>query len=142
MNAYFFNLINALAFAQARCVNDVHRHTFNLNGLLHHIARGSCNGRDDGQLCTRQRIEQRTLARIGLTRNDHLDAFTQQRALLRARQYFDQLCLQPIELALCISLLQEINFFFRKIQSGFDQHAQMNQAIAQCVDFFGKIAGQ
>ena len=58
LNANLLYLINAFAFAQACGINDVNRHAFNLNGLLHHIARGACNGGDDGQLGTRQGIEQ------------------------------------------------------------------------------------
>ena len=45
-------------------------------------------------------------------------------------------------MALGIGLLQEVDFFFRKIQRRLDQHAQVDQRIAQPVNLFGKIARQ
>jgi hypothetical protein len=58
------------AVAQAGGVDHMHRHTFDLDGLLHLVAGGSGDGRDDGQLGTRQRVEQGRLAGIGLA-GDH-----------------------------------------------------------------------
>ena len=46
------------------------------------------------------------------------------------------------QLARGVGLLQEINFFLGKVQGGFHQHAQVNQRIAQGVDFLRKSARQ
>ena len=142
LNANFLYLVNAIAVAQSSGVDDMHGHTFNLNGLLHHIACGASNGCDDGQLCACQGIEQRAFASVGLTCNHHFDAFAQQGTLLCTLAYFGQLRLQTIELSLGIGFLQEVNFFFWKIQCGLDQHAQVNQLVAQNVNLFGEVAGQ
>ena len=126
LNAYLFNLINALAFAQPRCVNDVNWHAFNLNGLLHHIARGAGNGRHDGQLCACQSIEQRAFAGIGLASNDHAYAFTQQSALLGLLHHACKVVFQTRKLSSCIGLLQKINFFFWKIKRRLHQSTQVD----------------
>ena len=79
-----------IAFAQASGVQHVQGHAFDLNGLLHHVARGAGNRGDDGQLGPRQRVQQAALARVRLARNDHLDAFAQQRALACTRLHAGQ----------------------------------------------------
>ena len=72
------------AVAQARGVDHMQRHAFDLDGLADHVARGAGDRRDDRQLGAGQRIEQRALAGVGLAGDHHLDAFAQQRALARA----------------------------------------------------------
>ncbi|MPM33493.1 hypothetical protein SDC9_80069 [bioreactor metagenome] len=139
-NTDLFHLIVTLA--QTGGVDHMQRHAFDLNGLLHLVARGARNRRDDGQFRPRQRIEQRAFARIGLPRNHHLDAFAQQRALLRALHHRPQLRLQPLQLPRRIGLLQKIDLFFREVQSRLHQHAQMDQRVAQRVDLFGERARQ
>ena len=62
--------------------------------------------------------------------------------MLRSNQDFFKLCLQSFKLALRIGLLQKINFFFWEIQSGFYQHAQVNQAVTQRVNFLREDTGQ
>jgi len=73
----------------------VQRHPFNLDGLLHLVARRSLDRGDDGQFDTGQGIQQRAFARIRLAGNHDLDAFAQQRALARMPQHGRQLLLQP-----------------------------------------------
>jgi hypothetical protein len=108
----------------------------------HHVARGAGHRRDDGQLGAGQRVEQRALARIRLARDHHLDAFAQQRALLRALHHGGQLRLQPFELAVGVGLLQEVDLFFGKVERGLDQHAQVDQRVAQRVDLARELARQ
>ena len=134
-NANALNLVHIGVFAQTSRVHHMQRHALNLDGLLHHIARGAGNRRDDGQLCARQGVEQRAFARVGLARNHHTDAFTQQRALFGLRHHARQILLESCELALGIGLLQKVNVFFGKVQRGFDQHAQMNECITQLMNF-------
>ena len=57
-HANLFHLVHAIALAQARGVDHVQGHAFDLNGLLHHIAGGARHRRDNRELCPRQRIEQ------------------------------------------------------------------------------------
>ena len=83
-----------LAVAQAGGVDDVQGHTFDLDGLLHLVAGGACNGGDDGQLGPRQRVEQRAFTGIGLACDHHLDALAQQRALARPLHHRGQCLLQ------------------------------------------------
>ena len=137
-DANFLDLI--VAVTQTGCVNHMHRHTLDLDGLLHLVARGPCDGRHNGQLGPRQRIEQGRFARIGLACNHDLDAFAQQRPLARALQHQMQGVLQGCQLPMRIGLAQEVNFFFRKVQRCLHQHAQVNQRITQGVDFLGKSA--
>jgi hypothetical protein len=63
-------------------------------------------------------------------------------ALAGFAQHRVQCCLQTFQLALCIGLLQKVDLFFREVQRGLDQHAQVNQRIAQHMDFFGEITRQ
>ena len=139
-NAYFFHLVGTLA--QAGGVHHMHRHAFNLNGLLHFVARGAGNGRDDGQLGPGQRVEQGRLASVGLPGNHHFNALAQQRTLVGALRHGVQTLLQALQLALGIGLAQEINLFFREIQRRLHQHAQVNQGVAQLVNFLRERTGQ
>ena len=49
---------------------------------------------------------------------------------------------QSLELPLRIRLLEEVDFFLGKIQRGLDQHAQVDQRVAQRVDLARELAGQ
>jgi hypothetical protein len=60
------DLVAGARRAQAGGVEHVQRHAFDLDGLLHHVARGAGNGGDDGQLGPRQRVQQAALAGVGL----------------------------------------------------------------------------
>ena len=71
LDADLFNHVHLGAVAQTGGVDHVHRHALDLNGLLHHVARGARDRRDDGELSTRQGIEQGALARVGLTGDHH-----------------------------------------------------------------------
>ena len=82
------------ALAQAGGVDHMHRHTFDLDGLLDLVAGGARHGGDDGQFGPGQGVEQRRLARIGLPGDNHLDALTQQRALPGALHHRVQVVLQ------------------------------------------------
>ena len=50
LDADLLHLVHAGAVAQARGVDHVQRHAFDLDGLLHQVARGAGNGGHDGQL--------------------------------------------------------------------------------------------
>ena len=121
-NTDFLDCIQALA--QARGVHHMDWHAFDLNGLLDLIACRTSDRRHDGQLGPGQGVEQRGLAGVGLAGNHHLNAFAQQRALSGLLFQGLQGGLQARELALGVGLLQKVDFFFRKVQRGFDQHAQ------------------
>ena len=125
-NANALDLIHVGVVAQSCRVDDVQRHAFDLNGLLHHITRGARNGRDDGQLGTGQRIEQGAFACVGLARNDHANALTQQRALTGLLRHTQEVGLQAVQLTLGIGLFQKVDVFFGKVQRGFHQHAQVD----------------
>ena len=76
----------------------MHRHTLNLDGLLDFVAGRTRHRRDNRQLSTGQRVQQRRFASIGLAGNHHLDPFTQQRTLARTGQHCRQRLLQICEL--------------------------------------------
>ena len=118
------------------------RHALNLQQLRDLVARGARNGRDDGQFCPRQGVEQRALARVGLAGNHHLDAFAQDGALLGFLHHRLQPGLQALELAFGVGLRDEVNVFFRKVQSGFHQHAQVRELRQQGGNFLRKLARQ
>ena len=108
----------------------MHRNAFDLNGFFHLVAGGASDRRNDGKLRPGQGVEQRGLARIGLASNHHLNAFAQERALSGLLLQRLQGRLQALELALGVGLLQKVDFFFWKIQRGFDQHTQAHQGVA------------
>ena len=139
-NADALHLVAALA--QAGRVDHVQRHAVDLDGFLHLVARGAGNGGDDGQLGPGQGVEQRAFARIGLPGNHHLDAFAQQRPLLGAGQHLGQLALQGVQLAPGIGFLQKVDLFFGEVQRRLNQHAQVDQGIAQHGDFLRERARQ
>ncbi len=118
------------------------RHALDLDRLLHFVARGAGNRRDDGQFRPGQRVQQRAFAGVGLAGNHHLDAFAQQRALLRPLHHLRQRVLQFFQLAAGIGLLQKVDVFLGEIQRRLDQHAQVDQRVAQQVNLPRKLARQ
>jgi hypothetical protein len=120
----------------------MNRHTLDLQRLADLVARGAGNRRDDGQLRPGQRVQQGTLACVGLPGNDHLEPFAQQGALLRGVEHGGQLPGQPVEAATGIGLFQKIDLLFGEIQRRFDQHAQFDEPVAQVRDALGKGPGE
>ena len=137
-DADLFDLV--IALAQTGGVDHMQRHAFDLDGLLHLVARRARDGSDDGQLRACQRVEQRTLARVRLSGDHHLDALAQQRALLRTLHHRAKLRLQALQLPCRVGLFQKVDLFFGKVERRLDQHAQMDQRIAQRVDLLGECA--
>ena len=52
-------------------VDHVQRHAFDLDGFAQAVTRGAGDRRDDGQLGTGQRVEQRALARVRRAHDRH-----------------------------------------------------------------------
>ena len=140
LDSHFLNQVNAVS--QPGGVHHVHRHAFDLDGLLDLVSGGAGDWCHDGKLGTRQGIEQRRFTRIGLPRNHHFDTLPQQRALAGAIQDLHQSGLQFGELPLCIRLFQKIDLFLGKVQGGFNQHAQADQCITKGMNVTGKLAQQ
>ena len=128
--------------AQAGGVDDVQRHAVDLDGLLHFVARGTSDGGNDGELGTRQGVEQRRLAGVRLASDDDFDAFAQECALTCTLHDARQGRLQAGQLTCGVGFLQEIDLFFREIQRRLDQHAQVDEGVAQRVYFLRKLARQ
>ena len=126
-NTDFLYLV--IAVAQAGGVHHMHRHTLDLDGLLHLVAGGAGNWGDDGQLGAGQGVQQGRLAGVGLAGDHHLDAFAQQSALAGACQHRLHAGLQLGQLALGVRLLQKVDLFFWEVQRGLDQHAQVDQCL-------------
>ena len=129
-----------LAFAQACGVDHMQGHTLDLDGLAHHVPGGASDRRDDGQFRTRECVEQRTLAGIGLACDHHGDALAQESALACAGKHLGQTRLQTIELALGVGLPEEVDLLLREVERCLDQHAQMDQGIAQGVHLARELA--
>ena len=119
----------------------MNRHVVDVNGLRQRVTGGARYGGDDGRVLARQRIEQGAFAHIGLAHNDQLQSLAQQNALARSLMQFFSGLHQLLQLPQRIGLLQEVNFFFGKIQRGLDQHAQTDEGLRQCMDFIGKGTG-
>ena len=130
------------AVAQACCVEHVQGHAFDLDGLLDDVARGAGLRGDDGQFRPGQGVEQGAFAGVGLSGNDDFDAFAQQRALLGAGEHIMKLLAQGGELAAGAGLGEEVDFFFREVQRGFGEHAQLDQPLQQGLDARGEGACQ
>ena len=62
----------------------------------------------------------------------------QQGALLRLCAHLGELLHQARELALRVGFFQEVDLFLGKVERGFDQHAQVNQRVAQRVHLVRK----
>ena len=140
LNADFLDHI--VGVAQACGIDDVQRHTFDLHGLCHRIARCACDRCDNRHILPSQCIQQRRLTDIRLPHQHHMDTFAQQCPLFRGQQHTRQLRLDSIQLTKGIGFLQEIDFLFRKIQGGLDQHAQVHDAIHQSTNSRRKFARQ
>lgn len=77
LDADAFHFVGGIV-AQTCGVDNVQRDAVYLDRLAHAIARGAGNWRDDGEIRAGERIEQRGLAHIGLSGQNHRQSFTQQ----------------------------------------------------------------
>ncbi len=102
-NAYLLHLVGAVA--QPGGIEYVQRHAVNLNGLSHHVPGGASDWRNDCQLSASQRVKQRALTGIGLTRNHDCNAFAQQHTLLCLVHDLLELRLQTCQLTAGVCLL-------------------------------------
>ena len=70
---HLYSLTSHLVFgvAQAGRVDNVQRDAFNLDGLLHHIARGARNGRHNRAARSRDAVEKSGLPDVGPAHEDH-----------------------------------------------------------------------
>ena len=82
------------------------------------------------------------LPTLGWPAKHHAQAFAQQGALARAGLHSRHRVLDGGELAARVGFFQEVDFFFRKVQRGFHQHAQRDDAFGQRIDFLGKHTAQ
>ena len=128
--------------ADAGGVDDIERDALDLDRLAHLVARGPGNRCDDGHVGPGQRIEKRGLADIRLPDQHHIQAFAQQRALRRLAEHVLQRRDDPGELAACIRFFEEVDFFFREVERGFDQHAQIGGLVDQRVHDVRERAGE
>ena len=79
-NAHLLHRI--CGFAQPRSVDDVQRHSVNLDCLADHIAGSAGNIADQRHLLAGQTVQQAGLADVRLPGNGHMRALAQQAALL------------------------------------------------------------
>lgn len=70
-------LDHAFGFAKARRVDKGDRHAFKIQMHLDHVPRGAGFLGDDGHIPSGERIQQAGLARVGLAKQNHLQAFPQ-----------------------------------------------------------------
>ena len=138
----FIDLRRLAIAAQAGGVDDVQWHALDLDRLADLVAGGAGDGGDDRQFGAGQRVQQRTLAHVGLAGQHHLQAFAQQCALARAGHHAGQARIDGVKLALGIRTLQKVDLLFRKIERGLDQHAQPHDVLAQLINFARERARQ
>ena len=135
-NAFLFHAISAIA--QTRGINNVQRQAINLYVFAQHITCGTGDFSDDRSVVSRQRIEQTGFACIRSSCNHHGHSIFEQTTLLRRLFYRLQLLLHLVEFLRDGPVCQKIDFFFGKIQCGFDMNTQLCQVRYQRVDLFRK----
>ena len=135
-------LDHIVGLAQAGGVDQVDRHAFDADLLDDAIAGGAGDGGDDGDFGTGQRIQQAGLADVGGPGQHDVQALAQAGTVAGGGQQLAQGGVDGIELAGGVGALQEFDFFFGKVEGGFDQHAQVQQLVGQHVDLPGKYALQ
>ena len=133
-HADLFHLVGLGVVAQARRIEHMDGHAFNLNRLTQDVAGGASHRRDDGQFGARQGVEQRAFTCIGLPSNHQLQTIAQQRALLGLGGQGGGVVQQGLQLLGDLHVLDEIQIFFGEVQAGFDLHPQMHQRVFQRMD--------
>ncbi len=127
---------------QARSIDDVQRNAFDLDRLAQGVPRRAGDLGDDRPLLAGKLVQQAGLAHIRLAHQHHVEAAAQQGALPRAVEHAFELRAQFRQPRQRACLLQEFDLFLGKIQRRLDQHAQVDQAVANAVDLLGKTARQ
>src|SRR5690606_19166771 len=139
-NSYAFH--GVVGFAQAGGINDMQGHALYVDLPYDLIACGAGYGGDDGDVVAGQGIEQAGLAHIGLTGQHDVQAFAQYHALPGLLRKVFQVFTYGLQGRSCLVFFKEVDFFFGKVQCGFNQHAQANDAITQGVDVVGEHAAK
>jgi len=117
-------------------------YALDLDGLADGIAGGAGNLGDDSGFVTCQTVEQAGFSDVGLPDQHDIQTLAQQGTLTSLREHRVELFGNAGQLPPGVCLLQEINVFFREIEGGFHQHAQLDQGILDTVDPARELAVQ
>ena len=97
--------------------------------VFDNVTRGAGNRRDDGNFLARQLVHQARFTDVGLANQNDAYAFPQQIALLGLGENSGQLAVDGGQLVGNAALADEIDIFFRKVETGFDIEAQIDQLV-------------
>ena len=131
-----------ISAAQTGGVDNVQRHTVDVDMFAQHVAGGAGDIGDDGGFAAGQGVQQARFAGIGTPGDHHGHAIAQQRALASLAQYRGKLCAHRIQLRQHMAIGEEVDFLFREVDGGLDIHAQADQLIGQAVHAAGELSLQ
>ena len=131
-----------LVAAQPGGVDDVQRHALDLDRLAHAVACRAGDRRDDGELRTGQRVQQRALADVGLAGEHDVQPLAQQRTAARLRERGVDGGDDAVELGARAGVREEVELLLGKVERRLDQRAKSNEARGERVHPAGEGAGQ
>src|SRR5690606_22478169 len=114
-------------------VYDVQRYALYVDLLHDFVAGGAGDVGNDGYVLAGQGVEQAGLADVGLPGRYDVQAFAQDHALAGLGDQIGQFGPDAVQAGAGLVFFQEVDFFFRKVQGGFDQGAQLYDAFGQGV---------
>ncbi len=116
------------------------RHAIDVDMFAQDVAGGAFDLSDDSGFPLGQGIEQAGFAGIGTSGNHHGHPFAQQRTLVGIADDASQVGVDNFKIPRHFAVTQEIDLFFRKIDSRFHIHAQSDQFIHKSMHVLGKRA--
>ena len=128
-----------LSLPKPRRVGYRHRHALQEDLLRDFVARGSGDIRHDGDVFARKRIEQAGLADVGLPRQNHMQAFAQDKALPGLLENVTEIGLQAGKAIACPVFFEKLDFFLGEIQRCLDEHAQLDDSVGQRMNAARKL---
>ena len=135
-----FNFIAGIA--QTGSIDDVQRHTVDMNMLTQYVASRPRNVGHNSRLTACQRVQQARFPGVRATGNDYLHPFAQQATLTRFGTNSIEIADNVVELRFNLAVRQEVDFFIREVDRRFDIDAQVSECFHKMIYPCGKCALQ
>src|SRR5690606_7822302 len=131
-----------VGFPQTSRIYDVYWYAIDVNLLNDAVARRAGDRGHNGDVVACKCIQQARLAHVGPPGEHDVQAFAQNHALACVAPYGGQVGDDAVQCGFGLVFFQKVDFFFGKVERGFHQHAQVNDALVQFAHRFRECTAE